>query len=179
MRTKADRRVARPHRSSSISGVNRRKLKSHRPEARQRRSPSVSFRPRSSAWWGLDIRQSPWQCAMFHPTQNTSAKIPQAGAVPTTVPTKLPTLLQWGHRKSLRRGGRVAEGGGLLILPSRFVHTDFHVFCLRYRLLICIETPHLRPTVQQECSNLFAPLGNVATLWVCCISLKLSCAGLC
>jgi hypothetical protein len=25
--------------------------------------------------------------------------------------------------------------------------------------------------VQQECSNLFAPLGNVATLWVCCIAI--------
>jgi len=29
------------------------------------------------------------------------------------------------------RGGRVAEGGGLLILPALFVLTDFHVFCLR------------------------------------------------
>ena len=30
-----------------------------------------------------------------------------------------------------RRGGRVAEGGGLLILPALFVLTDFHMFCLR------------------------------------------------
>ncbi len=30
--------------------------------------------------------------------------------------------------KQTRRGGRVAEGGGLLILPALFVHTAFHVF---------------------------------------------------
>jgi len=28
-----------------------------------------------------------------------------------------------------RRGGRVSESAGLLILPARFVYTDFHVFC--------------------------------------------------
>ena len=29
-----------------------------------------------------------------------------------------------------RRGGREAEGGGLLNQPARFALTDFHVFCL-------------------------------------------------
>ena len=28
-----------------------------------------------------------------------------------------------------RRGGRVAEGGGLLINPALFVLTEFYVFC--------------------------------------------------
>jgi len=29
----------------------------------------------------------------------------------------------------IRRGGRVAEGGGLLILPALFVLTHLQVFC--------------------------------------------------
>ncbi len=33
------------------------------------------------------------------------------------------------YRKQTRRGGREAEGGGLLILPALFVLTDFQVFC--------------------------------------------------
>ena len=49
----------------------------------------------------------------------------------------------------------MAEGGGLLILPALFVLTEFHVFCLHYRTLICAETPHLRPRVQQESSRFF------------------------
>ena len=31
-------------------------------------------------------------------------------------------------RNSPRRGGREAEGGGLLIYPALFVHTTFHLF---------------------------------------------------
>jgi len=49
----------------------------------------------------LDIRRSLRQCPMFIRRQNTSRSVPQAGDVSTTIPTKLPTLLQWRHRKSL------------------------------------------------------------------------------
>ena len=44
-------------------------------------------------------------------------------------------LLALGLRYNLRdhsprRGGREAEGGGLLILPDLFAQTDFRLFCL-------------------------------------------------
>src|SRR5438445_12525608 len=55
---------------------------------------------------------------------------------------------------SLRRGGREAEGGGLLIHPDLFARTYFRLFCLRYELLICTKTPHLQSKVQQVFSKL-------------------------
>jgi hypothetical protein len=71
------------------------------------------------------------------------------------------------------RCGRV--GGGLLVHPDLFVQTDFHLFCLRYGLLSCTETPAFAvccsADVQQssasfsllrrDCtSNYFPPVGN-------------------
>jgi hypothetical protein len=47
--------------------------------------------------------------------------------------------LFWPNRP--RRGGRVAECGGLLILPDPFAQTDFHVFCSHYRFLSCSHIP--------------------------------------
>ena len=52
-----------------------------------------------------------------------------------------------------RRGGRAAECGGLLIHPDLFAQTDFRLFCLRYGLLSCAETPHLQSIVQQVFSK--------------------------
>ena len=52
-----------------------------------------------------------------------------------------------------RRGGREAEGGGLLILPDLFARTHFRLFCLRYEPLSCVESPHLQFIVQQVFSN--------------------------
>jgi hypothetical protein len=63
------------------------------------------------------------------------------------VTKRVVSYFEWDGYK--RRGGREAEGGGLLIHPDLFARADFRLFCLRYELLSCTESPHLQSIVQQ------------------------------